>query len=261
MNYCIKCGNRLDKEDKFCGKCSQSVAGSSKKEGQDHRSKTTTSKSQLKDRETTKQTKKSGQSVHHTIEIPGVTGSSEVAFSDDSISYKNTTIPYTEIEGISCKQIYHSMNLVPTHQDFTFSFYGSRGRSINLSFGTTLHLGAKNRKQIFAQLYVISKEFFVPIIVRKLAEHIFDRGETIQIGSVYFNKHGYYKKKLFGLGGEDWVHWTDSVGEPDMQSGQIILYKAKDGEYKHFASVALETTNAIAIPDLILYLYASLKSN
>ena len=40
-------------------------------------------------------------------------------------------------------------------------------------------------------------------IVNKLASEIFNKNETIQIGSVYFNKHGYYKKKFFG--GEDWV--------------------------------------------------------
>jgi len=147
------------------------------------------------------------------------------------------------------------MNLVPTHQEFSFVFYGINNR-ININFGTTLHIGKSSRKEIFNKLYVISKRFLAPIIIRKLVTDLIDKNKTINIGNVYFTKEGYYKKAFLGFGEDKWVRWTDNIGEPGMESGNIILYRSDGNKYKHFSSIPLETCNALIVPDLVTAMYS-----
>jgi len=249
--YCTSCGNEIPEDSDFCIHCGSNLKGSPKN------TKITESGNKSAENHLDKETAEENPSSKQTndyfdIEIPGASGSKIVRFTDSAMSCEGTTINYDDIEGISCKQIYHSLNLVPTHQEFSFTFHGS-DKNIHLSFGTTLHIGAKSRKEIFFKLYALSKQILSPIIVSKLAKRILDEGETINIGGVNFNKHGYYKKKFFG--GEEWVHWTENIGEPSIESGSIVLYKSATDKYKHFASIPLQTMNALVVPDLVVAMY------
>lgn len=266
MAYCSSCGKKNVEQAKFCVYCGEALITAEnrieikKNTGLTKKAKKPQGSAPRKALPKKKLSgsgspQKKRNKDYFEIEIPGVLGSKIVKFDNDKITYKNTTIYYKDITGISCKQIYHSTNLIPTHQDFSFSFYSS-DESINLSFGTTLQIGSKSRKMIFFKLYTISKKFFVPLIAEKLIYQMTKQNKTIQIGSVYFNKQGYYKKKLLGFGGEDWVHWTDNIGEPGMESGCINIYKAEGDKYKHFSSIPLETMNAIVIPELIVGMYS-----
>lgn len=241
MKHCNNCGKTIKDEAKFCVYCGKKIIFLSSK---------------TKTKNQSNGSKKKNKS-YLEIEIPRISGNKIIKFNDDCVSYKDTTIKYEEMTGISCKQIAHSTNLIPTHQEFNFSFYDTDS-SISIDFGTTLHIGSKEKKEIFNKLYLISKNFLTPIIVEKMIDQIFKEDETIQIGYIYFNKNGYYKKKF--LGGEDWVYWTDSIGEPGMESGSILLYKADGDKYRIFDRVELKVRNAILIPDLMVAIYSIIKS-
>lgn len=235
MKYCNKCGEKVVKEAKYCAGCGNPIL-----------KKSSTKNESKKD--------KSNKKVA-TIDIPIIGGTVPFIVGSESLTFREEEMLYEDMEGISCSQVYHSTNLIPTHQEFSFTFRDHE-KSIQISFGTTMHIGAKNRKEVFLRLYALSKEFFVPIIVRKIVKKIFKDGETIQIGSVYLNEKGFFKKKFFGFGEDEWVYWTDSIGEPGMESGNVILYKANEDKYNHFAGIPLSSENALAVPDLVSVMHA-----
>jgi len=255
--YCPGCGTEIPEDSLFCPSCGGRVANSQTKKENDATNISIETDTDKGDIDVEGSIASDFENVD--IEIPSITGKKILTFTENSIIFGNKCINYKDIDGVSCKQIYHSTNLIPTHQEYSFVFYGNNDR-IDVNFGTTLHIGTESRKEIFNQLYVISKSFLAPIILRKIVKDIIDNGKTINIGGVNFTKEGYYKKGFMGLGGENWVHWTDSIGEPGMTDGNIILYKSDGAKYKHFASIPLEICNALVVPDLVSAMY-SIRNN
>jgi hypothetical protein len=89
-----------------------------------------------------------------------------------------------------------------------------------------------------------------PIIVEKLVKIIFDKNEVIEIGGVEFDKEGYHKQPFFGK--RKSVFWRDEqIFKPQIYQMNVILYKEKNGEGRHLASISLEDMNAFVIPWLL----------
>jgi len=192
-----------------------------------------------------------------SLKIPTITGKKILNFKEECISYESKVVDYKDLEGISCKQIYHSVNLIPTNQEYSFVFYGSNSK-ISVNFGTTLHLGSESRKEVFTKIYIISKQLLIPIILMKIVKDLVDNDKIVTIGEVNFTKEGYYKKGF--LSGEKWVYWTEPIGEPSVTGGLVTLYKSDGEKYKSFAGIPVETYNALVVPDLISSMY-SIKNN
>lgn len=255
--YCSQCGKPIPEDSVFCPLCGQSLEiedtseeiQALKKHPYEQTVKQNEEESEILDDENTPD--------YFDIEIPGMGSSHIVRFTNEYVSYKDTRLNYSDITAISCKQIYHSTNLIPTNQEFSFAFYGTDNKII-LNFGTALNIGANNRKEIFYKLFSISKGVVVPILVTNLVKKIVNEDETIKIGEVFFNKNGYYRRKFFG--GEDWVYWKDNVAEPMLNSGIYNLYKENNGHFRHFSSVPLEMLNSILIPELVESLYSIFNS-
>lgn len=255
--YCTHCGKSIPEDSVFCPLCGQSLE--IKKTSEEIRT--------LEEHpyeETVKQNDKENDVSdngntpdYFDIEIPGIGGGHVVRFTNDYVSYKDKQLNYSDITAISCKQINHSTNLIPTNQEFVFAFYGTDNKII-LNFGTALNIGSNNRKEIFYKLFSISKGLIVPILVTNLVNKILKEDKIIKIGEAYFNKNGYYRRKFFG--GEDWVHWEDNVAEPMLNSGSYNLYKENNGNYRHFSSIPLEMLNSILIPELVQSLYSIYNS-
>ena len=86
-----------------------------------------------------------------------------------------------------------------------------------------------------------------------MIDQIFDRGEPVTIGEIEFSKLGYsrMKTKFFGKGEKETVYWTDTVYIPKFDSGQVVLWKDKDGESQVFSTIPMSTANAVVIPELV----------
>lgn len=92
-----------------------------------------------------------------------------------------------------------------------------------------------------------------PLIVKKYIEQIFDKGETVKIGYVEFNKDGYsyYRSKFFGGKVKESVPFDDNLYVPKFDSGDVILFKHADGKSAQFTRISMSTDNAVVLPELI----------
>lgn len=255
--YCTHCGKSIPEDSVFCPLCGQSLEIENIPEEiqtlEEHPYEET-----VNTNEDENETIDNANTLDYfDIEIPGLSGSHIARFTKEHVSYKDKQLNYYDITAISCKQIYHSTNLIPTNQEFSFAFYGTESKII-LNFGTALNIGANNRKEIFYKLFSISKAVIIPILVTNLVNKIVKEDKTIKIGEVSFNKNGYFRRKFFG--GEDWVHWKDNVAEPMLSNGSYNLYKDNKGNYRHFSSIPLEMLNSILIPELVQSLYSIFNS-
>lgn len=245
--YCGSCGEKIPSDSVFCAHCGESCEKSDSVSKKKKISPSSPKKSNIQTKSVKKKPKKKSKD-YLDIEIPGFLKNRNIRFTTDKILLEDKSMKYEDISAVSCKQVFHSTNLIPTSQEFSFSFY-TLYDSIVLNFGTSLHIGTKARKDIFSKLYFLTKNLIAPILVKKMILDIIEDDNTVQVGSIYFDKSGYYKKRF--LRGEDWVHWTDIVPTPIIKSGEIVLYKREGNKYSMFNSIPVSALNAIVIPELV----------
>ncbi|MHB8667219.1 MAG: hypothetical protein ACYC7B_06840 [Burkholderiales bacterium] len=192
------------------------------------------------------------------IEIPGTFGGGTIIFKPDHVTYNGRKIYYKDASRISYHAISQSINLVPVSQSYSYMI-GSPTETIEVSFGTTLYIGNKKKKDAWARLAGVSQHVIEPQIVKKLVHRIFADGETIAIGRVEFTRDGYSRSKLFG--GRETVSWSDKIFIPQFASGNVILWKNKDGKAASFESLSTKTPNAVVLPELVKECYALATSH
>ncbi len=129
----------------------------------------------------------------------------------------------------------------------------SEKESISFSFGTTLYIGKKAKQDVWTKLIGLSEGLIEPHIVNNYIDKIFDRGETIEIGNVEFSKEGYSKTRTKFFGGKETetVLWEDVMYVPKFDSGQVILWKNKNGQGVEFEQIAMSIDNAVVLPELV----------
>lgn len=190
------------------------------------------------------------------IEVPGTFGGGTVLFKNSYLEYNNKRIFYKDATSISYHAQSQSINFIPVSQSYSY-MVASDKETISFSFGTTLHIGEKNKKDTWVKLIGLSKGLIEPHIVKRIVDQIFDRGETIKFGEVEFTKQGYSKMKfkLFGKNEKVMVYWTDTIYIPKFDSGMVILWKDKDGKSEQFATITMSTPNAVVLPELVQACY------
>ena len=186
------------------------------------------------------------------IVIPKTFGGGTVVFTNDCIEYGSARIPYKDAVSISYHSINHSINFVPTSQSFSYSVASYSG-TISFSFSTALYIGHKAKKDVWIKIIAISQKLIEPVIVKKLVDRIFTRGEVINIGGIEFSKDGYSRSKTFG--GKEAVSWDETIYTPKFSSGNVVLWKEKDGKGRRFASISMANSNATILPELVLECY------
>lgn len=186
-----------------------------------------------------------------SIEIPGYGGGTAI-FSDHYVEFKNRKIFYKDVTGVSYRAVNHSINMIPTSQNYDFSIETATD-SMPFSFSSTLYIGNKNIKDTWTKLIGISKAIIEPVIIKKLIDRIFIRGETINIGEIEFSKEGYSKKKFrfFREAEKETVHWNESIYTPQYSSGNVVLFKEKDGKGRQWATMSMDVTNSVILPEFI----------
>lgn len=187
------------------------------------------------------------------IDVPGTFGGGTVVFKNNYIEYNNNKIFYKDVESMSFHAVNQSVNFIPISQSFSFMI-ASANNKISFSIGTTLHIGKKEKQEAWAKVAGISMQLLTPIIVKKLADRIFDRDEAVNIGGIEFTKEGYSRSKFFG--GKETVLWSEKIFIPKMESGVVALWKDKgDGTGSQFATVEMSVPNAVVLPELVQECY------
>lgn len=183
-----------------------------------------------------------------SLEIPGFFSSSDIVFTDYLIEYQGKSILYKDATIVSWSSAKHSTNGIPTSQSYSF-VVASDTESINVSFSAAFRGGEKHN-EVFGRLVGISNNIIEPIVTKKLVSEIFDKKQTINIGSLYLNEKGYYRNKFFG--GIVEILWEDVAYIPDLNRGEATVYeKNNKGEASTFLSIPMSTHNAVLIPELI----------
>ncbi len=186
------------------------------------------------------------------IEVPGTFGGGTVLFKNSYLEYNNKRIFYKDATAVSYHAMNQSINFIPVSQSFSF-MVASEKEKISFSFGTTLHIGKKAKQDVWGKLIGLSGGLIEPHIVKRYVDKIFDRGESVKIGNVEFSKDGYSKTrtKLFGGKETETVLWTDTIYIPKFDSGQVVLWKDKNGSGVLFEQIAMSVDNAVVLPELV----------
>ncbi len=182
------------------------------------------------------------------IEIPGTFGGGTITFKPDQVTYGGRKIYYKDATTVSYHAMRRSVNLVPISQTYSF-MVGSADQTISVSWGTTLYIGNEKKQDVWQRLAGIASHVIEPQIVEKMVRRIFVDGGTVHIGDLEFTREGYSRSKLFGR--REHVPWTDTIYVPKFGSGNVTVWKNKDGKGVSFAIIPMSTPNAVVLPELI----------
>jgi len=192
------------------------------------------------------------------IELPGMFKTSTIVFKNNFLEYNNKRFFYKDVDSIAFHSTAtkHSVYYIPTGTTYDYSFSLISGQE-NISISLNASKDESDNKQKWVQLISLASAMIQPLIIKKIVDKIFNRGEEVKIGDVTFTKKGYYriKWKMFGENEKLWVYWSDTIYIPKMFQGEVILWEEKEGKSAQFTSVSMSTPNAIIIPDLVQACY------
>jgi len=192
------------------------------------------------------------------IEISGTFRSSTIVFKNSFVEYNNKRIFYKDATGISFDSTATSSTIygIPAGTSYVYRLsIISEKETISLSFSASKE--ESKAKDDWSKLVGWTCGLIEPLIVKRIVDQIFNRGETIKIGDVEFEKQGYSKMKfkLFGKNEKLMVYWSETIFIPKLYQGSVILWKDKDGKSEEFATIAMSTPNAVLLPELVQACY------
>lgn len=198
------------------------------------------------------------------IEIPGAFQSSTVIFKNDFLEYDNKRIFFNDAMSISFDSTKHttSVYFIPVSTSYKYRWSIISGKeNISISFSTSKE--ESEEKEVWLKLIGLTSNLIEPLIVKRIVDQIFNRGETIRIGDVEFSKQGYSKIefKLFGKNEKVMVNWSDTIYIPRLHQGSVILWQDKDGNSQQFTTIAMSTPNAVLLPELVQACYDNRENN
>lgn len=192
------------------------------------------------------------------IEIPGVFTKSTIVFKNNFLEYNNKRFFYKDVDSIAFHSTAtkHSVYYIPTGTTYDYNFSLICGKE-NVSISLNARKDESKEKEIWVQLISLASAMIQPLIIKKVVDQIFNRGEEVKIGDVIFTKKGYYrmKWKMFGENEKLMVYWSDTIYIPKLFQGQVIMWEDKNGKSTEFSQIEMSTPNAIIIPDLVQSCY------
>lgn len=181
------------------------------------------------------------------VELPSTFSSSFITFTSTKVDFENKSINYSEIEKISWHSESHSTYGIPTSQKYFFRVE-SQTNKISVSFAATFKGGDKHNTS-FAQIVGISQSLIEPIVISKIEDKIFKKGEVVTIGSLHLTQLGISLKKTFG--GFRTIPWNQIKYVPVLQQGFAHVFYEEDGKAKTLNQIPMESSNAVLLPVLI----------
>lgn len=192
------------------------------------------------------------------LEIPSTFSKSTMVFKNTFLEYKNKRIFYKDVTnlGFHSTATKHTIYGIPSGTSYAYEWFLNAGTE-KISVSLSASKDESKEKEIWARLIGLASGLIEPVIVKKIVDQIFGRGEEVKFGDVTFTKKGYYrvKWKMFSENEKLWVYWSDGVYIPKMFQGQVILWEEKDGKSVQFASVPMSFPNAIVLPELVQACY------
>jgi hypothetical protein len=182
------------------------------------------------------------------VVVPGIFGGGTAIFDADAITYNGRRIAYKDTTKIAFHSLDHSVNFIPISQSYNFMVASSR-QKLSISLGTTLYIGSSKMKDAWAKLAAYSMHLMAPRIVENLVERIFDRNETLTIGSVEFARSGYTKYRM--LRNPETVSWQEVSYPPTFSSGNVVLWKEIKNRASEFATISMNVPNAVVMQELV----------
>ncbi len=188
-----------------------------------------------------------------SLDIPGY-GGGNIVFKNNFFAWGGKKIFYKDVTSIAYHSTKHTTSVyglpVSTRYSYNTSIVSGADR---IAFSFSAGSDDSQEKEVWAKLAGILSHLVEPLIVKKYIEQIFDKGETVKIGSVEFNKDGYsyYRSKFFGGKVKESVPFDDNLYVPKFDSGDVILFKHADGKSAQFTRISMSTDNAVVLPELI----------
>lgn len=192
------------------------------------------------------------------IKISGIFSSSTIVFKNNFVEHKNKKIFYKDVTGISFDSTAtrNSVNGIPTGTTYAYRVsIISEKETISLSFSASRD--DSKEKEDWLKLVNWTIWLIEPLVVKRIVDQIFNRGENIKIGDVEFSKQGYSKMKFKWFSEDEklMVNWSDTIYIPKLDQGNVTLWKNKDGHSEEFATIAMSTPNAVLLPELVQACY------
>ncbi len=164
----------------------------------------------------------------------GIFSTKSAEFKPRYVDYEGKRIYYNDVNWIT-------YNSIKSNYSTTYYFTISAGEtSISLSFSNL---------QEWRNVIGLSAQLIIPVIIRRYTNLIFEKNGSVTIGELTFDKKGFSRQKFFG--GTDSVEWKENIYIPVFASGNIYLYKEREGKPKVFSTLTMTTPNAVILPELL----------
>jgi len=192
------------------------------------------------------------------IEIPGTFRSATIVFKNSFVDYNNKRIFYKDVSSISFDSTATTSRVygvaVSTSYAYRISIVSEK-ETISISLSASSE--ESKAKDNWAKLVGLTSSLIAPLIVKRMIDQIFNRGESVKIGEIEFSKQGYSRMKFrfFKEKEKLIVYWTDTIYIPKFHQGQVILWEDKDGKSQQFTTMPMSTPNAVILPELIQACY------
>jgi hypothetical protein len=164
----------------------------------------------------------------------GIFSTKSAEFKPRYVDYEGKRIYYKDVNWITYNGV--SSNYSTTYY-FTIT---AEETSISLSFSDL---------QTWRNVIGLSAQLIIPVIVKRYSDIIFEKNGSVTVGELTFDKKGFSRPKFFG--GIDSVEWKETIYVPVFASGNIYLYKAREGKQKVFSTLTMTTPNAVILPELL----------
>jgi uncharacterized protein YaiE (UPF0345 family) len=192
------------------------------------------------------------------IEIPGTFKSSTIVFKNTFVDYNNKRIFYKDVLSISFDSTATTSRVygVPISTSYTYRIsILSERETISISLSASRE--ESKQKENWVKLVSLTSNLIEPLIVKRMIDQIFSRGETVKISEIELSKQGYSKMKFrfFKEKEKLMVYWTDTIYIPKFHQGNVVVWEDKDGKSQQFAIIPMSTPNAVILPALIQACY------
>lgn len=196
------------------------------------------------------------------IEIPGTFKSGTVIFKSTFFEYNNKRIFFKDVTGISFDSTATTSRVygVPVSTSYAYR-WSVISEKENISISLSASSEESKQHESWIKLVGLASNLIGPLVVKRIIDQIFNRGETVKIGTIEFTKQGYSKMKFkfFGENEKITVYWTDTLYIPKLYQGSVIMWEDKDGKSQQFETIPMYTPNAVILPELVQACYDNLE--
>ncbi len=192
------------------------------------------------------------------IEVPGTFKSGSVVFKNNFFEYDNKRVFFKDVVSVSFDSTATTTRVygVPVSTSYKYRWSVVSDKE-NIAISLSASKAESRQKDVWVKLVGLASNLIEPLIVKRIVDQLFNRGESVKIGDIEFTKHGYskIKFKFFGENEKLMVYWTDNIYIPKLHQGAVILWEDDNGKSKQFSTISMSIPNAVVLPELVQACY------